>query len=284
MKDIPVHQLKDRVGAAGLDIKYFKPGMIEAERETMSAHRDDHYIFFLLEDGEPSLMIDFHEITFKSNSLFYVLPGQVHHRIKAEAAHGWYIAVDTMLIAPDYRNIFETRLLLQQPQLLDEYQLAQCKNILSLLTAKYEGDETSPFYIPVIHSLLQAFVGMVACCYSEVNGSGVLPTRPMQLSQQFKKLLSENIRGVKSPSAYAAKLHVSESYLNEALKKVTGFSVSYWIMQEVMMEAKRLLYYSELNVKQIAHNLGYEDHTYFSRLFKKITAMTPLEFRNQCHK
>lgn len=106
----------------------------------------------------------------------------------------------------------------------------------------------------------------------------------MELSQQFKKLLARHVQTQKSPSAYAAMLNVSETYLNEALKKTTGLSVSYWILNEVMLEAKRLLYYSDQNVKQIAHNLGYEDHAYFSRLFKKAEGVTPLTFRDCYHK
>lgn len=79
-------------------------------------------------------------------------------------------------------------------------------------------------------------------------------------------------------------LNVSESYLNEALKKTTGFPVSYWILHEVMLEARRMLYYTELNVKQIARGLGYPDPAYFSRLFSKAAGLTPLAFRQQYRK
>jgi AraC family transcriptional activator of pobA len=284
MKDIPVHQLKDRDVPSGVDMKHFLPGELSSKDEDMGAHRDDHYLFFLLEDGRAELMIDFHEIEFYPNSLYYILPGQVHHRIKGSVSHGWYVAVDPMLIPLDYRNVFETQLILQQPHVLDAHHMQQCQNLLSLLYEKHLEDNQTAFHTPVIHSLVQSFTGMVAGCYNQAQNGGIQLTRPLQLSQQFKKLLIEHIRTIKSPSAYAAKLNVSESYLNEAMKKVTGFSVSYWIAQEVVMEAKRLLYYSELNVKQIAHNLGYEDHTYFSRLFKKTADETPLDFRSKCHK
>jgi AraC family transcriptional activator of pobA len=284
MKDIPVHQLKDRDVPSGIDMRHFVAGELPAKDEDPGAHRDDHYLFFLLEEGSAKISIDFHEISFYPDSLYYVLPGQVHHRIKNEIAHGWYVAVDPMLISPEYRNVFETQLILQQPQMLDKHQMQQCQSLLNLLYDKHKEDHQNTFHIQILHSLLQSFVGMVACCYNQLQNGGIQLTRTLQLSQQFKKLLNEHIRLVKSPSAYAAKLNVSESYLNEALKKATGFSVSYWITQEVVMEAKRLLYYSELNVKQIAHNLGYEDHTYFSRLFKKATDETPLDFRVQYRK
>jgi YesN/AraC family two-component response regulator len=48
-----------------------------------------------------------------------------------------------------------------------------------------------------------------------------------------------------------------------------------------MLEAKRLLFHSSKSVKEIAHDLGYEDHSYFSRLFNKSTGMTALAFRKK---
>jgi len=138
--------------------------------------------------------------------------------------------------------------------------------------------------MPVVHSLLQSFLGIAASGFSSLSQPQSGLSRPAQLSQQFKKLLVQNVYTLKSPSAYASKLNVSESYLNEALKKATGMSVSYWIQQEVVLEAKRLLYYSELNVKQITHKLGYDDPAYFSRVFKNITGTTPLAFRGSYRK
>ena len=278
MKDIPVHVLKERA-TSGLEIARFLEGDMPKKDEPLGAHRDDHYIFFVLEGGSASLMIDFYEIEFQPANLYYVLPGQVHHRIKNDGAFGWFIAIDTMLISPDYRAVFENQLLLQQPFRLNDTQARHCKSLLSLLYEKYREDDQGTFYLSVVHSLLQSFLGIAAACFNQTGNERLAISRPAQLSQQFKKLLVEHVRKLKSPSAYAVKLHVSESYLNEALKKVTGFSVSYWIRQEIILEAKRLLYYSELNVKEIAHTLGYEDHAYFSRFFKKAEGITPLAFR-----
>src|SRR6202012_2158796 len=111
MRDIPVHQLLERV-STGLEIKHFLPGDKPEERvEKLGAHRDDHYIFFMMEVGTAALMIDFHELELKENTLYYILPGQVHHRLRTAVADGWYIAVDTLLIPPDYRDVFENQLL-----------------------------------------------------------------------------------------------------------------------------------------------------------------------------
>ena len=284
MKDIPVHRLQDR-GSSGLEIKHFLAGETSYKSvETLGAHRDDHYLFFVLEDGHASLMIDFHEVPISKSNLYYILPGQVHHRIKNEVAQGWFLAIDTILVPKEYRDVFEDRLLLQQPYILNPVQLQQCQVLLQLIEEKRYENQEAAFYFPVLHSLLQTFVGVAAGCYSECGNANFNLSRPAQLAREFKNLLPVNILTMKSPSAYAEMLNVSESYLNEALKKVTGFSVSYWILQEVMLEAKRLLYYSDLTVKEIAHRLGYEDNTYFSRIFKKALDVTPLEFREHYRK
>jgi AraC family transcriptional activator of pobA len=221
---------------------------------------------------------------FTAPALYYILPGQVHKRIEAEKAGGWFIAIDPMLVAQDYRTVFDDQLPFQQPHIVSPQQLAQCSGTLRLLIDRYENEDGSPFYLPVVHSLLQSFLGMAASCYCLHTGPREQPLRPVQITQQFKRLLAANIRTVKSPSAYAAMLNISETYLNEALRKTSGLPVSYWIMQEVMLEAKRLLYYGDMNVKEIAHLLGYPDPTYFSKLFKKVAGTTPLAFRESYRK
>jgi AraC family transcriptional activator of pobA len=283
MKDIPVHKIQDRANS-GLDIRHFVPGAHSKDVEKLGVHRDDHYIFFVLRQGSASLMVDFHEMHFAESSLYYLLPGQVHHPTKYNLGDGWFVAVDTPLISPDYRMVFEGQLQLQQPHPLSPQQLEECHSVLCLLENKYLSNEDDPFYRPVLHSLLQSFLGIAASCYCTANNSKHQLLRPAQLAQAFKKMLTENMRTQKSPSAYAAELNVSESYLNEALKKTTGMPVSYWIMQEIALEAKRLLYYSEMNTKEIAHTLGYEDPTYFSRVFKRVAGVTPLEFRRHYRK
>jgi AraC-like DNA-binding protein len=280
MPSIPIHQLQDRA-EGGIEVHYFRPGDKDDEATALGAHRDDHYLFFLLDEGTASLMIDFKEFTFVPGTLYYILPGQVHHRIKSDIGAGWFLAADTSLLSPEHRQVFENRMDLQQPVNLAPAQSEQYIRVLSLMIEKFNEDKCSPFHWSVIYALLHVFAGMVATTYYGSYAPATENSRKMELTQRFKTLLSANLKTIKSPSNYADMLHVSESYLNEALKKVTGMPVSYWIMNEAVLEAKRLLYYSNLNVKEIAHELGYEDHTYFSRLFKQSTGFTPLTFRRQ---
>jgi AraC family transcriptional activator of pobA len=261
-----------------------KESIKHADWKVMGAHRDDHYIFFFVEDGFGRIMIDFAEVELTERSVYYILPGQVHHYIESVEGSGWFIAIDTLLVPEEYRAIFENHLLLHRPSPLDDTRYRQCATLIRLLNEHYISDATSPFYTGVLHAMLNAFIGFVACGYSNNNPAVNVTGRSHQIVQGFKRLLLDHVRIEKSPSWYAAQLNISESYLNEALKKVTGFSVTYWIVHEIMLEAKRLLYHSKLNVKEIAHDLGYEDHTYFSRIFKKSAGITPLAFRADSRK
>jgi AraC family transcriptional activator of pobA len=285
MKNVTLNQLKKSSGS-GFLINHFTPHQPPPDdSDKLGAHRDDFYMFFLLESGRASMMIDFNEVLLPECSIFYVLPGQVHQRFStAESATGWFLAIESSLIPEDYREIFESPLLLQQPIKLFEQQVRQGVTLLGLADERNRQDHESPFHLPVLLSLLQSFAGIVAGSFKGANGPIQQLSRPAQLSGDFKRLLLKQLVTVKKPSLYAQMLNVSETYLNEVIKKTTGFTVSYWINHQMVLEAKRLLYYSQFNVKEIAHQLGYEDATYFMRTFKKFTGMTPLGFRSEYRK
>jgi AraC family transcriptional activator of pobA len=279
MKSIPVHQLQDKT-SVGLQIKVFGPNdKHQNETESAGAHRDDHYIFFLLIRGSGTLKVDLQDIVLNAGQLYYILPSQVHYRIKTDGAEGWFLAVDTSLIPPDSRDVFERRLTLQVPCTLTDYELKQYSNLLDLLCNEFTERLYDKYYLPIIHTLVQSFLAMAASTYNHLETTENKHTRSAELARQFKNLLTTNSHTVKSPSAYASKLNVSPGYLNEAIKKVTGSTISYWIQQEMFSEAKRLLYHSDVDVKQIAHELGYTDCAYFIRSFRKASGLSPLKFR-----
>ena len=76
-------------------------------------------------------------------------------------------------------------------------------------------------------------------------------------------------------------MSLSSVYLNEAVKNTTGISVSRYISGEIMIQAQRLLFYTDMSVKEIALELGYDDPFYFTRLFTKITEISPTRFREK---
>jgi AraC family transcriptional regulator, transcriptional activator of pobA len=282
MAVIPFHYLQDRADS-GLELEYFHPGDRSDEMQKLGAHRDDHYLFYLVEEGSATMEIDFRELTFREGALYYVLPGQVHQRIRNDQAKGWLIAVDASLVSQEQRQVFEQNMTAQLPVNLQPADVATYHTLLGLILKKQQEEWRKPFQLRVIYALLQAFTGMVAADFSGTTDFSGRKSRKQQLVREFNQLLKSHLKTTKSPAAYAEMLHVSVAYLNEALKKVTGRPVGHWIAQEVILEAKRLLYYTQLTVKEIAYELGYQDSTYFFRLFKQHSGLTPLAFRTLYH-
>jgi AraC-like DNA-binding protein len=280
-KNIRIHKLQERTGR-GMVIK--KISETQIQQAPLDVHRDDHYIFILQKSGSSKMSLEFREVELNGYGVFYMLPAQVHQIHRFQETDGWVLAIDTLIIEEKYRIIFEEVVLQQRPLLPDEARWGRMLQCIEALYSLFEQLEQSYIGPTVIHNLASAYIGLIAEAYlCNEHGSGPVETRPKIITRQFKKCLRLRFKELKSPGAYASELCLSLSYLNEAVKSVTGFTVGYWIQQEVILEAKRLLLYTNLTVKQIAFSIGYEDHAYFSRLFSKATGSSPLKFRLSYH-
>jgi len=246
-------------------------------------HRDDYYLFMFVDAAEAVFTIDFEEMPVSGSTVLYICPGQVHVASSIKGAKGWSLVIDTMLVEKDYKNTFEGRFLTQKPIALDESVSARMSEVAHLL---YSTIQVKPmaFSDKIILNLTNAFIGIIAEQYVDRQDDlEHKKSRSALIAYQFKKLLSDNFRTMKSPTQYAQMLNYSLSHLNESVKNTTGFPVSYWIHQQIILEAKRLLYYTNMDVKEIAFSLGYDDHTYFSRLFSKFAEVSPSLFRQKFH-
>ena len=76
-------------------------------------------------------------------------------------------------------------------------------------------------------------------------------------------------------------LYLDPDYASRLFKKETGISFGSYLINKRIEVAKNLLVTTSLPINTIADNVGYGNYSYFIRLFKKMTQMTPIEFRNQ---
>lgn len=78
----------------------------------------------------------------------------------------------------------------------------------------------------------------------------------------------------------SAMVYLSPDYLSHCFKQQTGFSLTNYIIETRIREAKRLLAKKENSIRDIAITCGFQNISYFTRQFKKSTGMTPKEYRN----
>jgi two-component system response regulator YesN len=79
----------------------------------------------------------------------------------------------------------------------------------------------------------------------------------------------------------ARELHLSKHYLCSTFKKETGENMSLYINKLRIEKAKKLLLEPDNRVKEIYEEVGYSNQQYFSKVFKKITGMTIMEYRKR---
>jgi AraC-like DNA-binding protein len=109
----------------------------------------------------------------------------------------------------------------------------------------------------------------------------IKPHNQTQLAhtRRLELLIESHFREIKSPARYAEMMYMSERNLNRTIKLILNKTVSDLITDKVILEAKRMLIHTRLTVAQISFDLGYDDNSYFIRLFRKKTGKTPLKFQ-----
>ncbi|OUL88952.1 helix-turn-helix domain-containing protein [Paraburkholderia hospita] len=101
--------------------------------------------------------------------------------------------------------------------------------------------------------------------------------------ERFRALLDRHCRERRPVASYADEMGVSTGQLSRICRATFGVSAIEAIDARSIHEAKRLLGYSTLSVKQIASELGFQDEAYFGRFFRKQTGLRPTEYRSAAH-
>ena len=279
MKKIPIHnQSPEAVG--GIYVAHHSV-LDSADLENkLEAHRDDFFIFFLLVEGQAVIKCDMINLEISANSIMMVKPFQIHHAPDISTnAVGYYIGVAPFLIPNNCIEIFQNLKISEQLNKMDPAESQEILDTISLLYRSFKGTNTNKAQI--VNGLFNSLVYRFSEMYSKSkNPLTELKNQSALIYANFKKLISEQTF-LESPSYFAKKLNITTSHLNDCVQASSGKSVTYWLQNAMVIEAQRLLYYTDSEVKEIAFMLGFQDHTYFSRLFKKITGQTPLAFRKK---
>lgn len=161
-------------------------------------------------------------------------------------------------------------------------------------------------YIPVLQELKETF-NKIHCEFDSENGDKaiVLEYQLYLLVLQFYRFSNNHlttcgetnnnlyylrkfqylIKISKSPftslHVYADHLHITTKHLNRICRSLKQMSALQVVQMELVLKAKAHLYHFNSNISEIAYDLGFDDPSYFTRLFKKHTGLTPNEYRKK---
>jgi AraC-like DNA-binding protein/mannose-6-phosphate isomerase-like protein (cupin superfamily) len=247
----------------------------ETQLERNLPHRHSFYVICLIRSGSGIHVIDFEEFEVRPNRLFIINPGQVHF---------WKIHSDTNISMVQFsESVPDLNSFLWIKRKYLDLAGKQCEAILELSSKlKLESDEKDSFSRNNIRSYLAILCRTIARMSGNINNS-VLNQKEDKL-YKFSVLVDKYYIQQKSVRFYAGKLNISANYLNMLSGEILGKNAGDIITQRTLLEAKRLLYHTNLDINQVAFELGFDDPSYFTRFFRKHEKCTPSTFREMIYK
>lgn len=242
---------------------------------------DYEIIYFT--SGHGFLKVDTDTFQVKDETIFCFVPGQIRRFMLVGQSAGYSIR-----FAPDF--LFTGSANTKMASWLDNYgagipvpaielemeMQVEIKQIIGALQKEYTN------YFLLRSELLSGLLNVLLIHLSrKLQGTNCdyNLSKDNDLVHQFKRLLKKNFLSKKQVVDYADELCVTPNYLNKTVKKVTGFTASYHIQQQIILEAKRQVIHSNGSMKEIAYFLGFDNLAHFSKFFKNNSGMNFTSFR-----
>lgn len=253
--------------------------------KTEMPHKHKYYEMCFFTGGSGEHEIDFTTHSIEPPSIHFLKPGQVHLIKRGEAYKGFLIIFSeeffnlrfqNMEVIPGYPLITHLEngpILNLSPELFEEFNQL-IKNIESEIIEKdADTEEIIIAYLKIFFlKLRQNFAKLIS---TQNEAVGLMKKTVYEFNQLVDKYYDQ-IHHVKD---FAELMGESPVQLNRAIKAITGKTASEIIIERLILEAKRLLLFSDLSNKEVAYKLNYEDPSYFARIFRKKTGYTPSGFK-----
>ena len=276
---LPQHQAY-MLSDLGIRLRKIVPSQ-NGETSVKYSHQDDYYIIGMVDKGTGYGFIDFKEIAISQGEVFLIQPKQVHRFISSKDVECRMLLADSSYVGNEEKRIFDKFRLFGSSVKVDERQMGELKQLFAMLANRINHitDEQAK---STVRRLTETYIGIVA---ESIRESGLQQVkhshRHIEIVLSFLHLLAEHLSTSRSPSYYASQLNISPVYLNEVVKEVTGMSATFYIRNELILQAKRLLVHTGLSIKEISDRLGIEDSAYFSRIFTQTVGISPSTFRQR---
>ena len=228
--------------------------------------RIDAFIIGVGTEGETSVSFNLHEFRLKKDSMFIFTPKNI-----LQVNSQQYFKADVIAISPDFmrrinidiKNMMPLFLkFVENPTLaLTPEESRSMRGMIAQIERETRGPETH-FSFDIVSGLIAATIykiGDIMYHYlaEHPEGQNNSHNRAEEYFKQFTHLLGEHFREERSVGFYARQLCITPKYLTTLIKRISGQSVSEWIDNYVILEAKTLLKYSTMSIQEIAYYLNF---------------------------
>ena len=250
-------------------------------------HRHDFYEVLYLSKGSGFHVIDGNKYEIQPPSVFFMSPGQAH-KIEFSSDIEGYIFIFTSefyLINQNNQNrliefpFFFTIKQDNPPLILDNKQdVIFLESLFKKAISEIKNRDN--FSVELLRSIVDLILTFCSTNYKTdefqlAKGKGHIVVK------KFYQLVEEYYDQNLSVAEYADKLAITANHLTQTVTQLTGKSSSQIIKAKQILEIKRLLVHTNLNVTEIALRLNFHDQSYFTKFFKRETGHSPLQYRNK---
>ena len=283
MEKLPVYQIKKfncHSDENDLYFNDFKSHLIDHDF-IENLHSHNFYLLMLFTNGTGLHTVDFNTYAIQPNSLFVLKPGQIHSWQLSEDIDG-YIAFYSQEVYNVYfgskqiDEYFFYRDLKNSPEMiLSEFQTKEISNYFNLLLEENSKNEFKK--LDKLLNLLDVIHIELARIYESLQEHN---SHPYNLKiKELEQLVHQYFKSEKLPSFYADKMNMSLKHLNRICKNVLNVTLTEFIYSKIILESKRLLSANTMTIGEVANELGFENYSYFTKVFKKHTNLTPKGFK-----
>jgi AraC-like DNA-binding protein len=283
MKNIPVRQIKTTREQADHSAEFSirdVQSLLAGKDIVQELHRHDYFYLLALKKGTGSHSIDFTTYQIRNHSIFFMRPGQVHYLNLKKGSTGYLLQFKAAFYFPNDKTSGQRLYKASHKNLcsLDEKHFTKLNAVLKYIFQEYT--DRSQDYQDVIKSNISIF--LIELLRHRQNSDSTSNIKPYVIErlEDFLALLETHVYKCKQVSEYADMLNLSVYQLNAITKEALGKTSSELITEHIILESKRQLLATSNQITQIAYHLGYDDVSYFIRLFKKHAGSSPEAFRH----
>ncbi|WNJ18271.1 AraC family transcriptional regulator [Pontibacter sp. G13] len=279
MQGITIRNIPEPLPSGNFQIVDLAERLLDKKMEE-GLHRHDFYFMLVLEEAGGKHHIDFEEYPLSPQSISLIRPGQVHELVLELGGKGYLLSFDATFYGPSdslkqalFWKVFQQNFFQLDRHRFDLFQ-ALVRRVFDEFTHQKVG------YEEVIKATLSVLlIELMRVLPSENSLAHMDLSSDQAILDKFIQMIDSHACMNRTVSEYSQDLHITSYKLNTVTKSLVGKTSSQLIMDRMILEAKRLLLATTLQVNEIAYELCYEDPAYFVRLFKKQTGYTPQVFR-----
>lgn len=247
-------------------------------------HRINFYIIQYITQGTGSHHIDFQSYPYDTGSLIFISKGQAQSFEVRKDTDGFMILFTESFIS---KNLIHS-------DMLSLYRLYNYHLHTPVLTGKEGGNDFKPLVREMYkeyrcsddfakEDILKLQLKLLLLKAEKIKRTRIEEEKNAAWLERFtifQNHLEKGYEQTRNAKDYADKMGVSYKHLNEITRSITGSTAKEFIDRFLILEAKRQLATTDISIKELTYEMGFDEPTNFSKFFKKHTHHSPSKFRS----